>query len=205
MATSSAGNGVAALVLAGGEARRFGSDKTRETLGGLTILERVLESVRPLVDSVTVVGPWAPPGCGRIVEPSPRQGPLAAVAFGVGVVTAEWVLVLGGDHPFLVPELLSMLVARSVELGDAADGVVPVCDGRPEPLVACYRTSSVASAAARLVAAGERRLGALLEEITVDWVDEESWRPVDPQGASFRDVDTPADLDRARGEDGRYS
>ena len=93
----------------------------------------------------------------------------------------------------------------SVALGDRVDVVVPVRDGRREPLVACYRTASAARTAARLVERGNRRLGALIDGLEVEEIEEETWRPVDPSGASFRDVDTPEDLDRAQGDAGRYS
>ncbi len=196
---------VDALVIAGGAARRFGSDKTSAVVGGVAILERVVRAARPLVSSTTVIGPWAPAGCERIIEPQPREGPLVALAFGLGRVAGEYVLVLGGDHPFLVSDLLAMIVGRSVALGDRADAVVPVRDGRPEPLVACYRTAPVARIAARLVAGGERRLGALVEGLEVVALDEEMWRRVDPSGMSFRDIDTPEDLARAQGDADRYS
>lgn len=195
----------AALVLAGGEARRFGCDKTRVSVGGVAILDRVVTAVRPVACSTTVIGPWAPPGCAQAVEPLPREGPLAAVAFGVGLIRTHHVLVLGGDHPFLARELLELLVGRSFDQRDRVDAVVPIRDGRPEPLVACYRTSTLAATAGRLVAGGERRLGALLESLSVDEVDEMTWRSADPSGMSFVDVDTPADLDRVRRDVDSYS
>lgn len=198
-------SGVGALVLAGGEARRFGSDKTRAVVEGVAILDRVIAAVGPLVDTTTVIGPWVPPGCDRMVEPQPREGPLAALAFGLGRVRAEHVLVLGGDHPFLAPGLLKMLVGRAVALGDSVDAVVPVCNGRREPLVACYRAASAGRTAELLVASGDRRLGALVDALTLEEIDEEAWRPLDRSGASFRDVDTPEDLERAQGGADSYS
>jgi molybdopterin-guanine dinucleotide biosynthesis protein A len=186
---------VAALVLAGGGARRFGSDKTRAVLLGRTVLEHTLDAVRSVAGEVRVVGPWSPEGVERCDEPLPRQGPAAALAFGMDHVAAEVVLVVGADHPLLVPELLMLLADRLRD--GAADAVVPTREGRDEPLVACYRRA-VGASAASLVAAGERSLRAVLAAVPVDRVSEADWRAADPQGRSFLDVDTPQELERAR-------
>lgn len=187
----------AAIVLAGGESLRFGTDKTRAAVGGTPLLELVLGAVaaardragNPL-DEVLVVGPWAPPGYRHLVEPDRFGGPLAALAFGLGQISAPGAIVLAADHPTIEPALLALLTSRSADGGDA---VVPMRDGRPEPLVAWYR-SSVAVTAERLVASGRRSMMGLLDEIDTRRVDEAQWRVVDPTGRSFADVDTPDDL-----------
>jgi molybdopterin-guanine dinucleotide biosynthesis protein A len=186
---------VAALVLAGGAASRFGADKTRAELEGRPVLAHVLDAVDLVASRVVVVGPWAPAGREHHDEPGPRRGPAAAIAFGMGLVDADAVLVVGGDHPLLRPALLSSLVARL--LAGRSGAVVPVRDGRDEPLVACYRRE-VGAVAAGLVAAGERHMRAVLDAVVVERVAPGDWRPLDPDGRSFLDVDTPEDLVRVR-------
>ena len=194
----------AAVVLAGGASRRFGSDKTRAELHGRSLLERVVQVVAPLVGELVVVGPWAPSGCRQVLEPERFQGPLAAMAFGLDHVAAPVALVLGGDHPLLEPRLLRELLARAGR--DTAGGfqaVVPLGPTGPEPLVGCYR-HTVADSAGGLLAEGRRSLRALLEVIEVDWMPEAEWRPFDPGGNSFLDIDHREDLDRlARRSDSR--
>lgn len=182
-------------MLAGGAARRFGADKTRALLAGRAVLEHALDAVSAVADDVVVVGPWAPPGWAHHDEPTPRQGPAAAVAFGMGLVSAELVLVVGGDHPIVVPALLELLVSRAAT--GSADAVVAVRAGRDEPLVACYRRS-IGGVAARLVASGRRSMRAVLDEVEVDRVPGSVWSTADPEGRSFMDVDTPEDLARVR-------
>lgn len=179
-----------ALVLAGGAARRFGSDKTRATLAGRTLLELVVDVASPLVDELLIIGHWAPSGHRQLREPQPGDGPLAALAFGLRQVEADRVLVLAADHPQLQPSLLQSLLEQ---LGDH-DAVVPVADGEPQPLVSCVRPS-VASVADRLLADGERRLRALLDAVDVRWVDHAGWSRHDPDGRSFLDVDHPGQLE----------
>jgi len=184
----------AAIVLAGGGSTRFGSDKTRARLGGSTLLERVLDTAAPLVDDLVVVGPWAPPGRDRVLEAERLQGPLRGLVEGLRHVEAEHALVLGADHPFLQPALLGALLERRGE----GDAVVPVGPEGPEPLVACYRTG-VLGRAEQLLADGRRSMRALLGEVRTRWLGEAEWRPADPEGRSFLDVDRSSDLERWAG------
>lgn len=182
---------VGAVVLAGGRSRRFGTDKATARVGGSPLLCRVLDVAAPLVDEVLVVGPWAPPGFARTLEPVRYEGPLAGLAWGLGAIGTGHALALGCDHPLLVPGLLGHLLARRRE----ADAVVTRGPNGPEPLVGVYDTG-LASVASELTDSGERRLGALLEHCSVAWVGEEHWRGFDPEGRSFLDVDWPEDVDR---------
>ena len=94
--------------------------------------------------------------------------------------------------PTLVPSVLRALIAY---LDDpTVDAVVLENDGRDRPLPIALRTAPATSAAERLVAAGERRLGALFEVLATAVIDEPTWRRLDPDGRTLLDVDTPADL-----------
>ncbi len=189
----------AALILAGGRSRRFGGDKTRAVLAGNTLLERVIAATDGLVDETLVLGGWAPPGTAHRLEPERFEGPLAALAHGLGIVGSATCLVLAADHPHLQPRLLQLVLARHGANRDDrhVDATVPVTSGGPQPLVACYDTAAVATIATALVASGERRLVALLDHVDVEWITEAEWRDVDPDGRSFDDVDAPDDLARA--------
>ena len=50
------------------------------------------------------------------------------------------------------------------------------------------------AAAERLVEGGERRLRNLSEALATRVIAEPTWRLLDPDGLTIRDVDTPADL-----------
>ena len=188
---------VGALVLAGGAATRFGADKTRVELGGRTVLARAADAAAVVAEHVVVVGPWAPDGRARVDEPLPRRGPgrRARVRSGPDSLRPGrwwWQVTIRS----LRPELLELLARRALD--GVADAVVPMRDGRDEPLVACYRCD-VEVVARRLVESGERSLRALLGEIRVDRMPESDWRTVDPDGRSFLDIDTPEDLELVRG------
>jgi GTP:adenosylcobinamide-phosphate guanylyltransferase len=82
-------------------------------------------------------------------EDPPGAGPLAALAAGLRHTTAECVVVLSADLPFLRERTVSRLIAALAASG--ADGALLTdADGRDQPLVAAYRTSALHRALTRL-------------------------------------------------------
>ncbi|HZD71377.1 MAG TPA: DUF6457 domain-containing protein, partial [Actinomycetes bacterium] len=66
---------------------------------------------------------------------------------------------------------------------------------RLEPLVAVYQRAPALAAAGALLDAGtDRSLRALLAVLATSVIEEQEWRRADPDGASFVDLDDPADL-----------
>ncbi|MEV1048413.1 NTP transferase domain-containing protein [Streptomyces sp. NPDC049916] len=131
------------IVLAGGAAKRLGgADKPAVRVGGRTLLDRVLTACAGAGVTV-VVGdrrPTARPVTWTREVPQ-SGGPLAALGAGVRLTTADIVLVLSADLPFLEASTVQSLVAAAVaaerEGGDGALCTDP--DGRDQPLVAAYR------------------------------------------------------------------
>jgi molybdopterin-guanine dinucleotide biosynthesis protein A len=56
------------------------------------------------------------------------------------------------------------------------------------------RASRAETVARDLLASGERRLRALPEHLRAAVVPATEWRALDPDGATLRDIDRPADL-----------
>jgi molybdopterin-guanine dinucleotide biosynthesis protein A len=184
----------AAAVLAGGASRRMGRDKATMAVGGVELASRVLAAAARVADPVVLVAPEGHPArrlAARAVA-DPGRGPLAALAAALDALDAGHVLVLAGDHPGLRTELLARLVA----LAGGGEAVACRRGSRLEPLVAVYqRAPALAAARARLAdPAGDRSLAGLLAGLRTLVVEEPQWRPLDPDGRSFVDLDDPADL-----------
>ena len=109
-----------AVVLAGGRSRRMRvADKTLLPVGGVNLLDRVLAATVHAA-SVVVVGPSRPvePAVSWVREDPPGGGPAAAVAAALPSLTADSVVLLAADLPFVTPAHLDRLV-ESVR-GDGA-------------------------------------------------------------------------------------
>lgn len=185
--------GVVGAIISGGVSKRLGRDKAREVVGEVSMLERVVDAVRVVVDRVLVVGPWAPEGVPRSEEAPRHEGPLRAFAHAAQMAEADHVLLVGCDHPFLQPALLGHLVSSCRE----ADVVAISGEEGPETLLAVYSTA-LAPLAERLLASGSRSLRRLFDEVDVEYIGEDEWRPYDPEGLSLIDVDDEDALERAR-------
>jgi molybdopterin-guanine dinucleotide biosynthesis protein A len=189
---------VAAIVLAGGRSSRFGRDKLLEPIDGRPLLHHAIDAVRTVSDEIVVVagagdgGPDVPDDVRIVHDESPFEGPLVALSIGLGATDAGVVLVVGGDMPTLVPAVLGRLTAA---LDDpSVDGAVLDGSGHRRPLPMALRRAAVEPVARDLVERGEHRLRALRDAIRLAVIPDPEWLADDPDGATLRDVDTPADL-----------
>ena len=172
----------AAAILAGGRARRFGGrDKSRLVVGGRTIIVRQVQILQRVADDVFVVG--APQGqfddVGLVSHPdhAPGLGVIGGIATALSVTSADRVLVVACDAPFLHEELLQALLAQA----DDADGAWVRTERGPEPLLACYRQSA-RPAIEQAIAAGRlapRDLGDVLRLREISGAQLAAFGPVD--------------------------
>ena len=171
---------VAGVVLAGGAARRMGGvDKALLPVGGVTLLQRVLDAARPVCDTVVVVGPPRPTAGVRFVqEAEPGGGPVPAVRAALDVLPpSDTVLVLATDLPLLTTAHLERLLGALHSDAAAAQG--------PNPLLAAYRRDALAARAAAL-GPGDRAAALLPSDVVV----------VD-LGPATLNVNRPEDLEAA--------
>ncbi|OBA78747.1 molybdenum cofactor guanylyltransferase [Mycobacterium sp. 1164966.3] len=155
-------------MLAGGESRRMGRDKaTMPVPGGTgTLVEHVTGVLQQRCEHVFVV---AAPGQPLPVLPVAvlrdelrGLGPLPATGRGLRAAAeagARLAFVCAVDMPYLAVELIDDLARRAVQTG--AEVVLP-WDGQDHYLAAVYQTG-LADRADALVAAGERKMRALVD------------------------------------------
>lgn len=192
--------GVAGAVLAGGPSRRMGRDKATLPLGGSTLGRLALDAVAEVADPVALVAPAGHPAgallaaggtpAGLLAVVDQGLGPLAALAAALRALPGEHLVVAAGDHPGLRVELLRRLVAMRAE----APALACRRAGRIEPLVAVYRREPALAAAEARLAGPDHSLRGLLADLGARILGEAEWRPFDPDGRSFVDIDDQAAL-----------
>jgi molybdenum cofactor guanylyltransferase len=184
--------GVAGLLLTGGSSRRMGRDKAALPIGGRSLAARVAASLSQVVEPVLEVGPGRS-GLALAPEDRPGAGPLAALVAGWRALTAEGhsgpVVVVACDLPRVSEPLLRLIASHP-----GSGSVVPVVNGRPQPLCARFSASALGHGVV-MVDAGRRSLGPLLDHPDLSWLEPSQWSRV-ASDADFADVDTPADLAR---------
>lgn len=188
-------------ILAGGLSRRMGGvDKPLLTLGGRTLLDRVIERLAPQCGAGLVLNANGDPARfpdfpGAVVpddlpgHPGPLAGILAALDHAAALHHAvDRVATVSGDAPFLPRDLVARLAAEAggAPIAMAASG------GRRHFTVALWPVALRHDLRTALVERDERRVGAYLARhgaVAVEW----GTVPVDP----FLNLNTPVDLETA--------
>jgi molybdenum cofactor guanylyltransferase len=196
-----------AIVLAGGRASRFGSDKMAARLAGEPLLHHPLRAVAEVCDEVLVVAgqdglahplPADLRVPARVVtDAEPFVGPLVALLAGAREAGGARLLVSGGDMPRLVPALLRRLLSWASD----RDGACLAEGGWLRPLPCGLDRVAALDAASSLTEAGHRSLRDLIAALRVEVLAEAEWRPLDPQAGSLVDIDRPSDLETAEERD----
>ncbi|MFJ9563409.1 NTP transferase domain-containing protein [Streptomyces fuscichromogenes] len=183
-----------AIVLAGGAARRLGgTDKPSVRVGGRPLLDRVLAACAGARRTVVVAAPRPTSRPVRWTrEDPPGGGPVAALDAGLRHTTADHVVVLSADLPFLEEATVARLLA-ALRASGADAALLTDADGRDQPLVAAYRTAALHRALAALAEGDNGLTGLPLRRLTATL---DLTRVPDPL-ASF-DCDTWDDIADAR-------
>jgi molybdopterin-guanine dinucleotide biosynthesis protein A/molybdopterin converting factor small subunit len=122
------------------------------------------------------------------------QGPVGGILYGLRVAQSEIAFVTSCDAPFLNLELITFLVAQMNDY----DVVVPYWQERLQPLHAVYRRS-VAPLLQEQLERGELRPIFLYKKVRTREVSPEEIRRFDPEGLSFRNMNSPEDYQAALG------
>lgn len=186
-----------AYILAGGAGSRLARGKGFLEVAGVPIVERVRGAVAPLAGEVVLVGPaeeLAQVGLRIVTETQPgAAGPLGGLCAALADAAPDDAVVLPWDAPFVSTAALRYLV----EAKGAADAAVPRRGKQAEPLFAVYGRRCLGPAQAALQR-GERRVISFYPSVVVRWVRPEELGPYGDWDALFLNVNTRADLARAR-------
>lgn len=190
-------NGTVGLVLAGGASRRMGRDKARLELDGETLAAGAARRLAAVCPEVAVAdrGAGLVPGLPSLAD-GPGRGPAAGLLGAARDYPGRPLLALACDLPRVPVPLLAEL-ARSEE---SADWALPRWRGSLEPLCALWRPRALAALEAR-VARGLYALRSLADEedLAIRWLDEDLLAAFGSPGEMFLNVNTPEELERARG------
>lgn len=182
----------------------MGRDKARVQLAGQTLLERVLRRLAPMFDDIMVCGRehLGIPGAIAdddairfVTDELPGRGPAIGLCAALEAARHPAVVAIACDMPFVSPELIRLLARHA----PGHDVVVPMRQGRPEPLCALYRNTCLPWLAAR-IRQGSRGLVSFIEQtpgMRVYRLSEQEVEAVDPERRTFMDIDTAEALEDA--------
>ena len=178
---------------------RLGRNKILETLGGKTLIERVVECLDPISDQViiaTVPGQRLPRfhrQVETVFDAYPGKGSLGGLYSGLQAARSFHSLVVAADMPFLNQSLLSYMM----EVSSDFDVVAPRLGAFVEPLHAIYSKHCLEAVEAQL-RSGQLNIIGFFSEIKVRYLEEAELDRFDPEHLSFFNINTKADLEKAK-------
>ncbi len=182
--------GVSGVILAGGESRRMGSDKSLLPIHGARFIDHVHRTLSELFDDVVIVtnSPelYADIDCRKVPDIYYAQGSLAGIHSGICHAKHERAFVVACDMPFINPTVVRDICACA----DQGEVVIPVHDEGVEPLHALYGKSCLTAMEEELDA-GKKRIIGFFPKVKVANITTSEWSEVDPEGLSFRNINTP--------------
>lgn len=194
--------GITGVILAGGESRRMGSDKSLLPIRGARFIDHVYARMASLFDDVIIVtnSPdlYQDIACRKVPDLYYAQGSLAGVHSGLLHAKTEQIFVVGCDMPFISTDVVRH-ICEQAEMGDL---VIPNSRGGHEPLHALYSKSCL-PAMERILDAGQRRIILFFDQVNVVEIPYQDVIKLDPEEKSFQNINTPEDYFRLRGNPGK--
>ena len=186
-------DGVTGVLLAGGNSSRMGRNKALMTLAGHRLVDRVLAVLAGMFDDLLMVtnSPdlYADLGVRMVPDLVAGKGALGGIHSAIHHAAAPHCLVVACDMPFLNADVLRHLLDQRAEY----DVVVPNVNGRPQPLHAIYGKDCLQPIARRLESDRLHVVG-FFPDVRVREVTAEELAVFDPEGLSFRNLNTPEEF-----------
>ncbi|HXF69405.1 MAG TPA: molybdenum cofactor guanylyltransferase [Thermoflexus sp.] len=187
-------------ILAGGQSRRMGRNKAFLEWKGRPLIADLIERFYQISDDVLLIAPDIKPfqdlPVRLVLDPSPPAGPLGGLWSGLLGARHEWVFATACDMPLVDPRVVQWLFDQRA----GADAVVLIDEqGRPEPLHAMYRVSCL-NAIASALACQQRAVIAFYPAVRVRYIPPSDWRAIDPEGRSWRNINTPEEWEQLQQE-----
>jgi molybdopterin-guanine dinucleotide biosynthesis protein A len=184
---------IAGFILAGGQSRRMGTDKSQLLIDGQTFVERIANELARVTTDISVVGAHAPNQLGAVADVYPEWGALGGVHAALSACSSEWALIVACDFPFVTASLFTLLGS----MREGFEAVAPVQeDGIAQPLCALYRVNRCLGRAQELIETGERKPIALLQSVRTRWVLFDEIASLAGAAQFFDNINTPQDYER---------
>jgi molybdenum cofactor guanylyltransferase len=190
--------GTTAIILAGGQSSRMGTNKALLQLKGKTVIEGMVEKLENIVDNTIIVTntfeDYAFLHLPMIEDKRKGKGPLAGMEAGLAATQTERNLIVACDMPFISVELGKYLLSCLGEYQAA----VPEISGQLHPLFAAYR-KDVNEAVTQSLEEDQLRIRHFLHNIHVKIVSKELLQSleIDHEELYFFNMNNPDEYHKA--------
>jgi len=188
------------IILAGGKSSRLGRSKALQVIEGKSLIQWVIDCLAILSTEIIIAtahGEAIPCSSAvrikTVADIYPGKGPLVGIYSGLIASSSSRAIVVGCDTPFLSISLLEYITQTC----STFDVIVPRIKNKLEPLCAVY-SKNCSGPIQGLLEQNERRIDKLFSMVKVKYIEEDEINRFDPEHLSFFNINSQADLDRAR-------
>ena len=160
-----------AIIMAGGESLRMGTDKSMLPIDGQPLIEKIAEQLQGSFEQILISAnepdKFAFLGLEVIPDKIRGQGPLMGIASALQASANELNFVVACDIPNIDMQFVRKMLAEAEDV----DIVVPdTCDGKSEPLFAVYRRSAL-GAINKVLSSGRRKISDVFALCKVKYIE----------------------------------
>jgi molybdopterin-guanine dinucleotide biosynthesis protein A len=194
---------ITSIILAGGRSSRLGREKLAEVIAGKSLIKRAVSTLISLSQEILIVisqkqarsslSLYTYPEAKTVLDLYPGKGSLIGIYTGLVNSTNFLNLVVACDMPFLNLDLLHYMV----KVAPGFDVVIPRIDDQMEPLHAVYSKNCIGPMES-LIKQDNLKVTAFFDSVKVRYIGKEELDRFDPERLSFFNINTEADLKRAR-------
>jgi molybdopterin-guanine dinucleotide biosynthesis protein A len=188
------------IILAGGKSLRLGQSKALQIIGGKSLIQWVVDRLAILSTEIIIAtarGETIPCSSAvsikTVADIYPGKGPLAGIYSGLIASSGSRAIAVGCDTPFLSVSLLKYMT----QIRPTSDVVIPRVKEKVEPLCAVYSRSCLAPIQG-LLERNELSITKLFDMVKLRYIEEHEINNLDPEHLSFFNINSQADLDKAR-------
>jgi molybdopterin-guanine dinucleotide biosynthesis protein A len=194
-----------AIVLSGGDSKRFGKDKGLFPVFHRPIISRIIEKVASIVDEVIIVTRTVSkaeqysamfPNVIILVDEYNLRGTIVGAVTGFRNASGDYSFLVPCDTPLISTKVLSLLKQCAQEY----QAVIPRWpSGYIEPLQAIYKTQNAYIAAQTSIKEGKFTLRDMISRLSkVFYLPTQAIQQVDPNLLTFQNINTAHDLEKIK-------
>jgi molybdenum cofactor guanylyltransferase len=184
------------IILAGGKSKRLGRNKLNEVIGGITLINRVInvlsafdgEIILVTAEDSSLPDTFTYAKISKVQDLYPGKGMIGGIITGLSASKNFYNLVVASDMPFLSPALIRYMISNA----KGNDLVAYKNQNELEPLHAIYTKNCLPILEEIMLK--DRRIFELLGQVKVRYLSSAEINQYDTKKISFFNVNTESDL-----------
>lgn len=187
------------LILAGGESRRMGTNKSFVSLAGKPMIEVVTAKIKEIFSLPPMLITNSPQlysylGLKMVEDIIKGKGPLGGIHAGLSNSPSQFNFIFGCDMPFLNRDLIQYMIKQIGE----EDLIIPRHGVCLEPLHAIYSKNCLASIE-EILNKGALKIQSFFPQVKIHYIEEREIQQFEPHLKCFSNINTRQDLEDAHG------